>query len=268
VELTALLDKLAVHPDDAAPIVAGWPPPRTPELDAMVARIRADLGGHAWLDPGPGPHFVSAFLTLVATARDYHRAHGIPDEISWATLADFGRNLAVDRRMRGEGWEVMRAWLTLHLRGGLFELGRLQYQRGGDGALSLHVPEAGPLTPASVDASLERARAFFPRHFPDERYTTFSCGSWLLDPQLREYLPADSHIIRFQDRFTLSPYERPEDLDPDVEVLRFVFRTLTTPLCRLPRDTRLRRAVLAHLESGRHWHWRHGTFPIQPAASS
>ncbi|MFD6563821.1 hypothetical protein [Micromonospora profundi] len=24
---------------------------------------------------------------------------------------------------------------------------------------------------------------------PDERYTAFACGSWLLDPQLREYLP-------------------------------------------------------------------------------
>ena len=37
------------------------------------------------------------------------------------------------------------------------------------------------MTPGAVAASLDEARVFFPRHFPDERYTAFCCGSWLLD---------------------------------------------------------------------------------------
>ena len=92
--------------------------------------------------------------------------------------------------------------------------------------------------------------------------SAFSCGSWLLDPQLREYLPADSNIVRFQQRFELEPYEEPEGLDADVEVLRFVFRTLSTPLDQLPRRTVLQRAVVDHLKAGRHWYWRQGRFPI------
>lgn len=163
--------------------------------------------------------------------------------------------------MRGEGWPVMRSWLTLHARGGVYELGRLQYQRG-DTTLGLHIPEAGPLTPQAVEASLDQARAFFPRHFPDEHHTTFSCGSWLLDPQLLHYLPEDANIVRFQQRFELEPYEQPEGIDADVEVLRFVFRTLTTPLDRLPRRTALQRAAVDHLKAGRHWQWRRGHFPI------
>ena len=87
---------------------------------------------------------------------------------------------------------------------------------------------------------------FFPHHFPDECYTAFSCGSWLLDPQLLEYLPGDSNIVRFQRRFELEPYEEPEGLDADVEVLRFAFRTLTTPLDQLPRRTLLQRAIIDH----------------------
>ena len=51
-------------------------------------------------------------------------------------------------------------------------------------------------------------------------------------------------------------------LDADVEVLRFVFRTLTTPLDQLPRRTVLQRAIVDHLKAGRHWHWRRGHFPI------
>ncbi|SBT66015.1 hypothetical protein GA0070622_3032 [Micromonospora sediminicola] len=274
----ALLDRLAVPPDDAAEILAGWPDPGsplwTPELrwllDRSTAIVRADLGGHEWLPPGPalprdrGPAwrhlYVYAYLALVAVTRGYHRDHGVPDAVSWATLADLGRNLAVDRRMDGEGWPVMQSWLTLHTRGGLYELGRLQHQRGE--TIGLHIPDAGPLTPQAVTASLDEARAFFPRHFPDEPYTEFSCGSWLLDPQLREYLPDDSNIIRFQRRFALEPYEEQEGLDGDVEVLRFVFRTLSTPLDELPRRTVLQRAVVDHLRAGRHWQWRRGRFPI------
>ncbi|WP_306214848.1 acyltransferase domain-containing protein, partial [Actinoplanes sp. RD1] len=230
----ALLERLAVRPDDAAEILAGWPDPDSPAwtpelrwlLDRSTALVRADLGGHGWLVPGPelprerGPAwchlYAYAYLALTGVVLDYHRDHGIPEAVSWATLADLGRNLAIDRRMRREGWPVMQSWLTLHVRGGLYELGRLQHHRGA-GAVGLHIPEAGPLTPAAIDASLDEGRAFFPRHFPQERYDAFACGSWLLDPQLREYLPEESNIIRFQRRFELEPYAEPEGLDADVE---------------------------------------------------
>ncbi|GAA4447227.1 acyltransferase domain-containing protein [Phytohabitans houttuyneae] len=275
----AILDRLAVRPDDVAEIMEGWPDPDsplwTPELhwllDRSIALVRADLGGHEWLPPGPelprdrGPAwrhlYVYAYLALVEVTMAYHRDHGVPDTVSWTTLADLGRNLAIDRRMRREGWPVMQAWLTLHARGAIYELGRLQFHRGGT-AIDLHIPESGPMTPEAVTASLDEARAFFPRHFPDEHYSAFTCGSWLLDPQLLEYLPEDSNIVRFQRRFVLEPYEKLEYLDGDVEVRRFVFRTLTTPLDQLPRRTVLERAIIDHLKAGRNWHIRRGSFPI------
>lgn len=277
-DAAAILDRLAVPSDDAAEIMAGWPDPGSPLwtselrwlLDRSIALVRADLGGHGWLVPGPElPRerglawrhlYVYAYLALVDVVIGYHRDHGIADAVSWATLADLGRNLGVDRRMRGEGWPVMQSWLTLHARGGVYELGRLQHQRGD--TIGLHIPDSGPLTPEAVTASLDEARAFFPRHFPDEHYTEFSCGSWLLDPQLLEYLPDDSNIVRFQRRFELEPYEEPEGIDADVEVLRFVFRTLTTPLDQLPRGTVLQRAVIDHLKAGRRWYWRVGRFAV------
>jgi hypothetical protein len=278
-DAAALLDRLAVRPDDAAEIMAGWPDPDsplwTPErrwlLDRSIALVRADLGGYGWLSPGPElPRdedlarrhlYVYAYLALVGVVTGYHRDHGIGADVSWATLADLGRNLAVDRRMRREGWAVMQSWLTLHARGGIYELGRLQHQRG-ETAIGLHIPESGPMTPEAVAASLAAARAFFPRHFPDERYATFTCASWLLDPQLLEYLPEESNIVRFQRRFELEPYEPPVGVDADVEVLRFVFRTLTTPLDQLPRRTVLQRAIIDHLRAGRHWYVRRGHFPV------
>ncbi|GLX97689.1 acyltransferase domain-containing protein [Herbidospora sp. NBRC 101105] len=278
-DVPELLDRLAVRPDDAAEIMEGWPDPGspfwTPELrwllDRSIALVRADLGGHGWLPPGPelardrGPAwrhlYVYAYLALVDVAVGFHRDHGVAGDLTWLSLADLGRNLAIDRRMNREGWPVMQSWLTLHVRGAIYELGRLQFHRGG-ATLDLHIPETGPMTPEAIDDSLDRAREFFPRHFPGETYTAFACGSWLLDPQLAEYLPDDSNIVRFQRRFELEPYEEPEGIDADVEVLRFVFRSLTTPLDRLPRRTVLQRAVVDHLRAGRHWRWRRGAFPI------
>jgi hypothetical protein len=268
-----VLDRLAVAPDDAAEILAGWPSEEWPVelrwlLGRVVALVRADLGGAGWLVPGPwlprdrGPawkHFyVYVYLALLEDALAYHARHGVPETVSWTTLADVGRNLAIDRRMNGEGWPVMLEWLTLHVRGAIYELGRLQFHRAPGHELRLHIPRSGPLTPEACDASFRLARAFFPRHFPVEPYDAVACGSWLLDPVLAEYLPPESNIIRFQRRFELLPGGQ----DAGEDILRFVFGTLTTPLDRLPTRTALQRAVVAHLRAGGRWQNRTGVLAL------
>ena len=264
-----VLDRLAVAPDDAAEVLAGWPSGEWPEelrwlLARVVAVVRADLGGSGWLVPGPslprerGPawkHFyVYVYLALLEDALAYHARHGVPESISWTTLADLGRNLAIDRRMIGDGWPVMLQWLTLHVRGGLYELGRLQFHRQPGRDLSLHVPRSGPLTPQACDTSFRLAREFFPRHFPREPYHAVTCESWLLDPQLVSYLPPESNLVRFQRRFELLPGGE----DAGEDILRFVFGTLTTPVDRLPTRTVLQRAMAAHLRAGGRWQRRTG----------
>lgn len=283
----ALLERLAVQADDAATLLAHWPSERWPAellwlLDRVPTFLAEHMGSGEWLAPGPeldpalGPEarllYVYTYLARVEPVRAWNAARGIPDDITWATLADLGRNLAVDRRMGGQGWPIMAQWLTLHVRGAIFELGRLQYQiqrlnhrvaralglPETTPSLSLHIPESGPLTPEACDGSIADARAFFPRHFPDTQLRLVTCGSWLLDPQLAEYLPADSNMVRFQRRFTLTP----EIDDAGIEIFRFVFRRIDAPLDELPQDTTLERAVVAHVRAGRQWHERAGWFEV------
>jgi hypothetical protein len=96
----AILRRLAVRPDDAAEIMAGWPDSGSPLwtaelrwlLDRSIALVRADLGGHGWLSPGPelprerGPAwrhlYAYAYLALVGIVTDYHRDHGIAEAVS------------------------------------------------------------------------------------------------------------------------------------------------------------------------------------------
>jgi hypothetical protein len=72
-------------------------------------------------------------------------------------------------------------------------------------------------------------------------------------------VPADSNIVRFQERFRLAPEDgQPEDSEP----LQFVFGDAELPVDSLPRRTLLERAVGDHLRAGGHWYIGRGWFPL------
>ncbi|MEO9151246.1 MAG: acyltransferase domain-containing protein [Lapillicoccus sp.] len=274
------------------------------EAHAVVA---ADPGLSAWVSetgdllraamdaPSPGPVLpgrpagepaVAAYLPVLAYADALpalladHARREVPVDVTAATLADVGRILERNRRWFGVAGvgDELGGWLTRHLHGALFQVGRLQYERvllgegtglelqlagfpcgPGDLTINLHVPaDGGPLTPAAVDASLAGAKAFFRRRFPDERPVLVTCHSWLLDPQLPDVLPEGANLAAFARRFTLGPGG--ED-DGDASVRKFVFGDVDTPLSDLPQDTSLRRAVVTLLRRGGHWHVRSGWLP-------
>ncbi|MBA2950994.1 DUF5596 domain-containing protein [Streptomyces sp. PSKA28] len=222
---------------------------------------------------------VYVFVAALPSVRAYHRARGIPDDVSRRTLADLGRHMAVHRRRRGTSGLLAPGWLALHFHGELYQLGRLQFERtrlgqrtgqaiaaagAGPGAgglcLNLHISDfRGPLSPAACDQSLALAREFFPRHFPEERYEAAVCHSWLLDPQLKRLLPEESNIVRFQKRFRVA-YEETEPADSDP--VAFVFGDPDLPVAELPRRSSVERAIGDHLRAGGHWYGGHGWFPL------
>jgi GNAT domain-containint protein/N-acyltransferase family protein len=284
--LPAIFERLAIGEQDQQEILAAWP---SPERDREIWRslerayevLVNDLGGLEVLRlPGaPAPSgartpsavestpleryfFVYVFLAALADVRRFHVKRRIPDDVSWATLSDLGRNLVRDRQLLGDGGLRTSGWLTLHFRGSIFELGRLQFNRmkvraahvadaflEGAPALGIHIPESGPLTPESCDDSFAQAQLFFARHFPETPTRLGICNSWLLDPQLADYLEPESNIMRFQRRFTLVG----EGHDGDADILRFVFHRLTPNIDDLPQRTTLERGIVAHLREGKHW---------------
>jgi GNAT-like C-terminal domain/N-acyltransferase N-terminal domain len=261
----ALLTRLGFERSDRAEILASPSRPEHAEERGRARRLLVDgIGGKGelvgWPTAPPGdPWFhVHVFVSALDEILSWHAAREIPEDVSWATLRDLGRNVAIHRRAHGVGGFDEHWWLTLHFRGLIYELGRLQFDRVRD-ALGVHIPEAGPLAPAACDASFAWAREFFARHFPEEEHRVGRCRSWLLDPQLAEYLDAGSNIVRFQRRFELSEDVR----DGSEDVLWFVFRRRgAVDLEALPQRTTLERAVVTHLRAGRSWHERSGTVEL------
>lgn len=297
-DLPHILLDLAVPQEDINPLVAmtpGWD--RAPGINWLVERcawlLVRDMGSldervrFPDLPKSFGPirsyFYVYVYLAALPHVQGYCRSRQIPDDTVRHTLMDLGRKMALHRTRYGAGGFNLQGWLTLHFRGAIFDLGRLQFQRAHlgrrtgeaiaatglpygpeDFTLSVHIPNSmGPMSPSACDVAFERARMFFGKHFPEEPYRTAVCHSWLLDDQLVEYLPESSNIIRFQRRFTIAYRPEPNDLS----VLQFVFDQVPTSgggilLDELPRSTHLERSMVRHLKSGRHWHGGSGWLPL------
>jgi hypothetical protein len=287
-EYTALFQRLGIRDDDAEEIMATRPSPTgDPELWWLLQRchqtLAAGMGDLNWswlrwphLPASLGSRgryfYVHVFIASIPAVLRYHEKLGVPSDTSWATLADLGRQLGIYRRIHGVGGLGVHFWFSLHFRGLIYDLGRLQFNRGriafddealaatnapftrADTALGVHIPESGPMTPEACTASFERARVFYDRYFPAEKYRYAVCSSWLLDPQLAEYLPESSNIVSFQRRFQLVPGSH----DGDKAVFEFVLRKLEPTLDEIPRRTTLERAIAQHMEAGRHWEVREG----------
>jgi hypothetical protein len=214
--------------------------------------------------------YVYVFAAALPQTIDLHQQHGTPEAVSRATMADIGRNMLVHRKRHGRHGLAAPDWLMLHSRGMIFQFGRLQFERAtlgittghaiqaagfpyktGDPTLSIHIPDfMGSMSVDACDESFATARAFFPAHYPDEAFRTAVCNSWILDPQLRDYLKPDSNILRFQDRFTeIRPAEWTND-----GPLRFVFGPADLPLAEYPQRSSVERAVVGHIAAGKNWH--------------
>ncbi|MFI6318510.1 acyltransferase domain-containing protein [Nonomuraea sp. NPDC050556] len=279
-EARDLLRRLEVPALDVEEIVAATPDPdRDPALWWLLERAHHEIvhrmgdfkvkvrGGPTLpSEAGDAARFFHAyvFLATIPAVRSFHATRDIPEATTWETLTQLGESVAIHRRKHGEGGTNMPWWLTFLLRGLVYRLGRLQFSlavaRGGSPVLGMHIPEVGgPLIPEIYYDSLRRARPFFDRHFPEHGARTATGTSWLLDPQLAEYLAEDSHILQLRRDWTLIDAE-PEDGDD--AILEFVFRYNGQPLEELPQRSALERAVVTHLQAGRHWHQLSGRIEL------
>ncbi|HEV8064460.1 MAG TPA: acyltransferase domain-containing protein, partial [Acidimicrobiales bacterium] len=239
------LAELGVERQDAADIVATMPSPGTDRawwwlLERSVHRLANEMG-----DPEPWhvswPDWTAAvagrtlaqrcymahvYLAMLPVTRAWHASRGVPPEVSQSSFADLARHLAIHRRIFASTGIDNAWWLSLSLRGEVYDLGRLQFtyfnfgsgdqtiwwyppdeaaERGpgflaGESCIGVHIPDGSPLTPQACDESFRLAAEFMPVHFPppagqERRLAT--CWSWLLDDQLAAMLPSDSNIVKF-----------------------------------------------------------------------
>lgn len=105
---------------------------------------------------------VYVFVAALPDVKTFRRDRGITDEISWHTPDPLGRAIADHRHWYGVGGldSELTSWLTLHFRGLIYQLGRLQFQRATLGNRTGKAIVA-PLDIRTVPAT-QRSRYMFP----------------------------------------------------------------------------------------------------------
>ncbi|MCQ9165309.1 acyltransferase domain-containing protein [Arthrobacter sp. STN4] len=272
------LDYLAVAEEDRDGCLQLLDGEISPAAAVVQDHLSASLGSPAAPVPELGTRdlpvteadWLEGMLRFVPALRTWHAELDIPDAVTRDTLADFGRNLAINRRVHGRFGMDTWQWLTHHFAGRLFALGRLQFlihqpavpvpgTAGGEWVLGVHIPEDGGLGTGPVAESLAAARPFFDRHFPAQPVRHANCESWLLDPYLSEHIDTWSNIFRFAALFT--PYGTPRDEPSDA--VYFTFRTRSMDvLPTLPRTTALQRLVLDRIAGGGAWQVGYGCLQL------
>ena len=222
----------------------------------------SDEAVQVFRQPTPALQPAIDLLKRLPEIRAFHAAHGVSETLTRAVLLDLELWMRDYRQKHGRWGFDNTQWLSFHFSGKLYALGRLQFEVGnfnlpavpgvlssGDPVLKVHIPATGKLDDAACGQAFRQAIDFFPRHFPEHKFTAFTCESWMMDRQLERWLPAESNLVRFLRRF----HPLPVPNGTDEQMWERVFGGRVTKLATAPRDTALQRAMLDHIAAGGEW---------------
>lgn len=175
---------------------------------------------------------LSVITYILLQKYDEYKSKYIPDTIIFDTFRDVSLRVSLYYKKTntiGISKEDV-IWFRHIININMFKIGVLQYQPfgmlyldeetigepymtfikeqkealpSGTPVINCHVQYGVDLCITSVDESLEAAKDFFARHFPDVQYKAFLCYSWLLYPPMISYLSEKSNIKQFANRFSV-----------------------------------------------------------------
>lgn len=210
-------------------------------------------------EPGRYTWALRFYLQLSADIWEQYQAEHIPEEVFDQTFYDLTIWCRECKRKQGiYGLEELW-WLAQSVKEHLFRLGRLQFEpivlkeplegngvriEAGVKGLNVHIPEGESLAFEKCMDSFRRAEQFFAGR-GEGKPEFYMCDSWLLSPALKELLPADSNIIRFQDLFRIVKVHY---AFPQAE--QRIFGDILEDKSRYPEDTSLRRKAKRYFQEG------------------
>ncbi len=204
------------------------------------------------------------FACMGEPLRLRYREKGIDEAIWYDSMMDLLYKLNECHTLHGIWGTFVAFWFGGFFAMTRFALGRLQYEvttyfltdsysghgitmkRDEKKVLNTHIPSSGPLRHDDVLDSYWRAYHFY-NDLTINGLLPIICGSWLLYDRLKEFLPMDSNIIRFQSDFEIVNNIESGGFD---ECWRIYNMNYPGDPALLPRNTSLQRRYADWLAAG------------------
>lgn len=186
-----------------------------------------------------------------------YQSKGISEDIFLATMGCFSRFVGEHLVSFGVYGFDREWWTVRQLSGKIFRIGELEYElanHDGQNVISLHIPSDTRLKTALLRISYDTAKVFLAENYPAWADCPMLCHSWLLCPALKQVLPEQSNILRFQKSFDITV----NNIESD-GYRAWVYKCSQLPLEQLQEDTSLQRNLKRYLLAG-------GSFPDSKGA--
>ena len=209
--------------------------------------------------------FTMMFVFLMCLSKHLRKIYmdkNISYDIYFDSMYDFRCKLFECYNMYGIWGTFVGFWYPGFFNLKLFGLGRLEFElcesqisyesegvniKPGDLVIGVHIPSRGPLNMEDCKNSFKRAAEFFADKFIGNKIV-FTCGSWLLFPEHKEFLPKTSNILKFMELFDIINGGPSNDNADAWRIFNKGFDGNTTE--GLPTNTSLQRAYIDWFNKG------------------
>ncbi|MBR2021293.1 MAG: hypothetical protein IJ939_02550 [Clostridia bacterium] len=206
-----------------------------------------------------GKRNLLSFLYMCEKLKKKFEDKSIPEHFFYESIAEIRKWTKVWTDIKGELYLYQLDWLALHFKCTIFRLGRLQFcmrdcnfdvpeknLHKGDKVIDIHIPSGEKLCEKQCKESIRLAKEFFTHYFPEYEYDYFICHSWLMDETLKEILPKESNIVKFQNLFEIYDMKKSDD------ILNYVFgwKMTRADLEGLEAKSSLAQKVKEHISDG------------------
>ena len=178
---------------------------------------------------------------------DEYIKKGIGEDVFIATMKFVTRFLNEHYKTWGTYKYLWAWWFPREITLSEYRIGALEYEfvDGEEWEVAVHIPSDADMSIQSVRQSLADFHDFREKYYPDWKGVKLTCDSWMLMPDLQDFLGEKSNIVAFQKLFHIDEINRDETW-----YMGWIFPGYDEVDERLPEKTLLQRKLKKHLLEG------------------
>lgn len=174
---------------------------------------------------------------------------GLSDKIFKDTFAFITRFVSSTKNEDGKYRYNLAWWLQRQITLQEFRIGSLEYEfveSDNNREIEIHIPSDADMNIKALCSSVADFINFEKKYFPDWCDTVITTETWMIMPELEQFLSKDSHIVKFKNLFDIDSVDYEQTW-----YMEWIFPGYSEINENLPEKTTLHKKLKSYLLSGK-----------------